>query len=143
MRSSTKMLYHNKLATQFLINHMEKKCIICKNKLLGKQTRFCSTKCKNNLTNNKHQNYVSQQRRGYERKTKLIKMKGGCCSICSYNKNLAALCFHHLEPTTKSFQIDIRQCSNNSWNKLILEANICQLLCLNCHAETHNPSFST
>ena len=93
--------------------------------------------------NNKHQNYVAQQRRGYERKTKLVEMKGGRCEICGYSKNQAALCFHHINPKTKSFQIDIRRCSNCSWDKLLEEVGKCQLLCLNCHSELHNPGFST
>ena len=122
---------------------MEKECVTCKNKLPGKQTKFCTTKGKNSFTNNKHQNYVSPQRRGHERKETLIKMKGGCGEFCGYHKNNSALCFHHVKPSTKSFQIDIRQCSNNSRDKLISEANKCRLLCLNCHAETHNPIFST
>lgn len=122
---------------------MKKLCSVCNNILSGKQTKFCSLKCKNNHINNKHQNYIIQQRRGFERKTMLVNLKGGHCEICGYNKNLSALCFHHINPKSKSFQIDIRQCSNNSWDKLIKEADKCQLLCLNCHAETHNPIFFT
>jgi hypothetical protein len=63
--------------------------------------------------------------------------------MCGYNKNHAALCFHHIEPTLKSFQIDLRRCSNSSWDNLSKEVSKCQLLCLNCHAELHNPNFST
>ncbi len=122
---------------------MKNKCFTCDGILTGRQTKFCSTKCKNANTNNKHQNYISQQRRGYERKAKLIKMKGGGCDICGYCKNSSALCFHHINPKTKSFQIDIRQCSNSSWTNLLKESDKCQLLCLNCHAELHNPTFST
>ena len=93
---------------------MDKKCSTCNIKLIGRQKKFCSTKCKNANTNNKHQNYIAQQRRGYERKFKLLEMKGGCCEICKYSKNSSALCFHHLNPKIKSFQIDIRHCSNIS-----------------------------
>jgi hypothetical protein len=69
--------------------------------------------------------------------------KGGNCEICGYNKNQAALAFHHVNASTKSFPIDLRLCSSSSWEKLLLEAQKCQLLCLNCHAETHNPDFFT
>lgn len=137
------MLFYNKLATHFFKNLMEKKCVTCKKNLTGRQRKFCSTKCKNQNTNNKHQNYIAQQQRGYERKAKLLKIKGGECEICQYKKNTSALCFHHIEPKNKSFQIDIRHCSNKSWDKLLKEVKKCQLLCLNCHAEVHNPSFST
>jgi hypothetical protein len=95
------------------------------------------------LINNKHQNYQTQQDRGYKRKARLVELKGGKCEICGYNKNQSALCFHHLEPSQKSFPIDIRKCSNSSWARLLSEADKCQLLCLNCHAELHNPAFST
>jgi hypothetical protein len=122
---------------------MEKNWLVCNLQLTGKQTKFCSPRCKLAFINNKHQNYVTQQRRGYERKAKLIEMKGGCCESCGYSRNQSALCFHHINPKTKSFQIDIRHCSNNSWNNLLSEAEKCQLLCLNCHSELHNPSFST
>ncbi len=121
---------------------MEIKCLVCITTLTGRQTKFCSTKCKFAHINTKHQNYVAQQRRGYERKAKLVEMKGGCCETCGYSKNQAALCFHHVNPKIKSFPIDIRRCSNCSWDKLLTEADKCQLLCLNCHSELHNPNFS-
>ena len=127
----------------FLRNHMELSCIVCGDPLSGRQKKFCSAKCKLSTTNNKHQNYVSQQRRGYERRIRLIDLKGRICEICGYDKNAAALCFHHTEPKSKSFQIDLRRCSNSSWDNLLKEVDKCQLLCLNCHAELHNPSFST
>ena len=122
---------------------MKNKCLICNAILTGRQTKFCSTKCKLSSTNNKHQNYIAQQRRGYKRKVRLLDMKGGCCQICGYNKNHSALCFHHINPAIKSFQLDIRRCSNSSWNNLVKEVDKCQLLCLNCHSELHNPSFFT
>ena len=66
------------------------------------------------------QNYVTQQKRGVERKARLVTMKGGECETCGYRKNSAALCFHHRTPSEKSFQIDIRACSNENWDGLIL-----------------------
>lgn len=122
---------------------MEKKCSICKGNLIGRQTVFCSLTCKNLSTNNKYQNYISQQERGRQRRKQLIKQKGGKCEICGYDKNHAALAFHHLNPATKNFPVDLRKCSNTSSEKLLEEVKKCQLLCLNCHAEAHNPSFST
>lgn len=122
---------------------MESRCVVCNSTLSGRQTRYCSQKCKFAFVNNKLQNYKTQQSRGYERRIRLIEMKGGRCEICAYQKNHAALCFHHVSPITKSFQIDLRRCSNSSWEKLVEEIDKCQLLCLNCHAELHNPSFAT
>src|SRR5205085_189120 len=131
------------VSNPFLQNHMEKRCSVCNELLSGRQRVFCSQRCKNSATNNKHQNYVSQQRRGNERRSKLISIKGDRCEICGYARNQAALSFHHLQPSEKSFQIDLRKCSNSSWDRLLAEVAKCQLLCLNCHAEVHNPSFST
>src|SRR5689334_7795205 len=122
---------------------METVGIICQATLTGRQTKFCSLKCKNAWTNNKHQNYVSQQQRGRLRRQLLIKQKGNRCALCGYDANQAALAFHHLDARTKSFPIDLRNCSNTSWETLVAESKKCQLLCLNCHAEIHNPDFST
>ncbi|MFN6962631.1 MAG: DUF2116 family Zn-ribbon domain-containing protein [Pyrinomonadaceae bacterium] len=122
---------------------MENYCAVCSSALAGRQKRFCSQRCKHSFTNNKLQNYTSQQQRGVCRRSELSEMKGGRCDRCGYRKNHAALCFHHVDPSDKSFQIDLRQCSNRSWNALVAEAAKCRLLCLNCHAETHNPGFST
>ncbi len=122
---------------------MEAVCLVCEAKLSGRQSKFCSLRCKNAFTNNKHQNYVSQQLRGRQRRHLLIQQKGGGCVQCGYNRNEAALAFHHLNPKIKSFPVDIRQCSNTSWERLMKEAKKCLLLCLNCHAERHNPDYST
>ena len=120
---------------------MEKVCSVCKATLTGRQEKFCSLRCKNDFTNNKHQNYASQQQRGRRRRESLIRLKGGRCQRCGYDRNVAALAFHHLNPTVKAFGIDLRKCSNTSWELLAAEAEKCLLLCLNCHAEIHNPDF--
>jgi hypothetical protein len=122
---------------------MEKVCVTCEAPLTGRQTVFCSRRCKNSSTNNRHQNYVSQQQRGRQRRRRLIQEKGGRCGRCGYRRNEAALAFHHLDPASKSFPLDLRRCSNTSWDALLAEAGKCQLLCLNCHAELHNSEFST
>ena len=122
---------------------MERTCLVCAVELTGRQRSFCSRRCKNAWTNNKHQNYVSQQQRGRERRLLLIQRKGGCCERCGYNRNNAALAFHHITPAAKSFPIDLRSCSNTCWQSLLDEAEKCMLLCLNCHSEIHNPEFST
>jgi len=122
---------------------MEKFCRVCDAPLGGRQNKFCSRRCKNASTNNKYQNYVTQQQRGRERRLLLIQSKGGRCERCGYERNHAALAFHHLDPSAKSFALDLRSCSNTSWNALLEEAQKCLLLCLNCHSEIHNPEFST
>ena len=61
---------------------------------------------------------------------------GNCCSICGYNKCIAALDFHHLDPTVKEGGIIG---STLSLKKQREEAKKCILVCANCHRELHNP----
>lgn len=113
------------------------KCLICSKKLIGRQTKFCSTKCKQKDINIRHQNYNKQSERGFLIKKKLVDIKGGKCQVCGYNKNYSALCFHH--KYEKDFQLDIRKCANTNWETLLAEANKCVVLCHNCHMEEHYP----
>lgn len=119
-------------------------CLVCQQSLRGKQRKFCSRDCKtlhsSKLTNNC---YEYQQKRGQARKLKLINMLGGQCSVCGYNRNHAALAFHHRNPETKAFTLDMRSCSNRSWEKVLAEAEKCELMCHNCHAEHHYPHYGT
>ncbi len=110
-------------------------CIVCGARLQGKQTKFCSSACKNKH----HQSYESQKRRGLARKLKLVKTAGGSCSICGYRKNLAALVFHHTDSTDKDFKLDMRSLSNRKLEAVLTELDKCILVCRNCHAELHNP----
>lgn len=113
-------------------------CIVCGVSLQGKQTKFCSTFCKNKH----HQSYVSQKNRGLARKLELIKAAGGCCSICGYSKNLAALAFHHTDAADKDFKLDMRSLSNRGLETVLAELDKCVLVCHNCHAELHNPHLN-
>jgi hypothetical protein len=67
-------------------------------------------------------------------KSKLVAWAGGRCIRCGYNRCLAALQFHHRDRKTKKFQL-----SNSgvprSFEQLKREAEKCDLLCANCHAE--------
>jgi len=110
-------------------------CIICGASLRGKQTKFCSAHCKNRH----HQNYASQKSRGLARKLKLVRAAGGCCSMCGYRRNLAALAFHHTDLTRKDFKLDMRSMSNRKLESVLVELDKCILVCQNCHAELHNP----
>jgi len=116
-----------------------KKCSTCDKALRGRQRRFCSRTCKNSDTNNRHQSYVAQQRRGRKRKLALIHLKGAKCERCGYKKNYAALQLHHPNAGDKNFQLDVRTLSNRSWQAVMDESRKCVLLCANCHAEEHNP----
>jgi hypothetical protein len=69
-------------------------------------------------------------------KKEAIKRRGGRCEKCGYDKCIAALQFHHRDPSTKSFGLS---CSGvtHSWQDFWAEAVKCDLLCANCHAEVH------
>jgi hypothetical protein len=114
-------------------------CVVCAESLNGRQTRFCSRHCKNRFTNNRHQSYKSQQRRGRRRKLRLIGIFGDSCSKCGYRNNFSALEFHHQNAENKLFNLDLRALSNRQWPAIVDEAQKCVLLCSNCHKETHNP----
>lgn len=73
-------------------------------------------------------------RRRRKVKELLIEEAGGECALCGYARHPAALQFHHLDPTTKSFGLGVRGITR-SISRLRAEAEKCVLLCANCHAE--------
>lgn len=84
--------------------------------------------------NNKQKRKSFKTRR--EIKEKAVKYKGGKCQVCGYNKSIAALTFHHINPNEKSFGIS--QVGHKiSWEELVIELNKCAMLCQNCHIEVH------
>lgn len=86
-----------------------------------------------------YNDYNTQKLRGLKRKLELVKSRGGKCELCGYDRNIAVLEFHHINPDEKEFQLDMRHLSNTSLERLKEEADKCQLLCANCHREVHNP----
>ena len=66
---------------------------------------------------------------------RIVEEAGGKCEKCGYNKYKAVLEFHHRDPSTKLFEINMAKIS--SYKKSKTEANKCMLLCANCHREIH------
>ena len=60
---------------------------------------------------------------------------------CGYDKNLAALSFHHEDEVEKNHQLDMRSLSNRRMEAVMREFEKCILLCANCHMETHYPDL--
>ncbi len=72
-------------------------------------------------------------------KRRLIEYKGGKCQQCGYNKDvLGAYTFHHRNPSEKKFSISRYP---SGLNVLMKEADKCDLLCCNCHAEVHDDVY--
>ena len=90
---------------------------------------------------NSRSSYSYQKERGFKRKCELVLLKGGCCSKCGYDKNLSALEFHHKNPSEKESRLDVRILTNRTWEFILKEAEKCELVCSNCHAEHHHPTW--
>ena len=71
----------------------------------------------------------------YDFKARIVEFLGGACSKCGYDKCLAALVPHHIDPTTKRFSFGNARC--RAWARVVEELKKCVLLCANCHAEEH------
>lgn len=78
------------------------------------------------------QDAVTKRRRKVKRM--LVVEAGGKCLICGYDRSVAALQFHHLDPDEKRFGIAQRGCTNGI-EVVRKEAAKCALLCANCHVE--------
>lgn len=79
-------------------------------------------------------NSEAVQRRRDNVKLQAIAYKGGKCSVCGYDRCIAALEFHHIDPKTKSFGI-AQQGQTRSWDRVQEELDKCILVCANCHRE--------
>lgn len=81
---------------------------------------------------------LSLYKRGLERKTKLVAMLGGKCQICGYDKTRRALTFHHRDRAKKLFGLSLNILWSRCWSDILTEVKKCDLLCMNCHAETED-----
>ena len=99
----------------------------------GKSTRVYCKVCE---AQRARENYLKTQEYIRSLKTK--------CSHCGYDKNPAALEFHHpngykdavvAQLASKSFSIPLK-------NKIDSEVKKCEILCANCHREEHHPELN-
>lgn len=69
--------------------------------------------------------------------------RGGRCAICGYNKNYAALVWHHVLEENKELEMSkiIKATGKIEESKIRKEINKCILLCANCHQEVHHPDL--
>ena len=106
------------------------KCSICRNTISNatRAKKYCSE-----CARQKNINRTTEYRR--QLKIKAVDYLGGKCMKCAYSHCLAALEFHHRDPQEKDFTIG--NYSNLSWPRIIKELDKYDLLCANCHRETH------
>jgi len=67
-----------------------------------------------------------------------IKFLGGKCEKCGYEKNCAALVFHHPDNVKKEPVNSVMGCK---WEHIKEAIRYCNLLCANCHRELHHPEL--
>jgi len=67
----------------------------------------------------------------------LVAEAGGRCAICGYDRCMAALEFHHVDPARKAFQVSSNGVTR-SLARARAEAQKCILLCSNCHMEVES-----
>lgn len=78
-------------------------------------------------TRNRHQIQQRELTAYSIRRQRLIDKHGGRCVICGFDRCLAALDFHHIDPDEKDGKAETEE-----------EASKCVLLCANCHREHHH-----
>lgn len=71
-------------------------------------------------------------------KEKYVSLLGGKCEVCGYNKHIGSLDFHHKDKSKEN----IRESKTKSFEVKILNGTI-QLLCANCHRETHHKTVKS
>lgn len=76
----------------------------------------------------------SVARRRRRIKETLVDEAGGSCRLCGYSRSPAALVFHHVDRSLKSFGL-AQGGRTRSLNRAREESQKCLLLCANCHAE--------
>lgn len=117
---------------------MEKICEICNRKFdTNSYSRIYCYECsgestRSNNKSRKHQKTVLRR----SMKLQAIKLLGGKCSLCGYDKCFDALEFHHKNPKEKDFKLSVG--NTMSWKEYKNEASKCILVCSNCHKEIHS-----
>ena len=130
--------------------HKRKHCLKCvpygkrtiyKGREVDPKTRFkervfvCITcgKTKKNKNRNNECSSCRNKKLRLSRKNKAIQDKGGKCKICSYDKYVGGLDFHH----TVEKERDLSSLWLNSPKTIEKELKKCVLLCCRCHREVH------
>ncbi len=76
-----------------------------------------------------------------DRLDRLIELAGGKCMDCGVSYPPWVYDFHHRDPSTKSFQLNMTH-MGKLWDTLVTELVKCDLICANCHRTRHHDDKS-
>ena len=85
----------------------------------------------------KERNVKNKWKRRRNLKEKLVVLMGGKCKVCSYDRCLGALEFHHLDPSQKDPNFKSSTLLEYKMEVIEVELKKCALLCCRCHREVH------
>ena len=98
----------------------------------------------------KHQDKIKRLSREYlpkqkanhrKRKLKQVELKGGKCERCGYDKNYAALVFHHPNGRKGGWKGGVGLLSSEDPQNSAFSIDEVVLVCENCHKELHHPEL--
>lgn len=157
----------SKLRIKFVDKTSFRECLYCK-KNFSPQTRrqrYCSHACRDKFYYVKFRNmYLAKAKRRYlkfkddpswreakvwrrriyrlnkgrENKEVIVKLLGGRCSRCGYNRSLHALDLHERVKFLDKRPTFYLRSSRNNFAKLVSNIDKLELVCRNCHTELHD-----
>lgn len=82
---------------------------------------------------------MSERVKRWRRRSKewIVSSFGGKCGLCGYDRCIAAMDFHHLDPLVKDFSMAALRVSPRRWAVVVEELRKCVMLCSRCHREVH------
>lgn len=84
-------------------------------------------------------NTCTSRRRRARLRDRLFELAGDRCVVCGYGgkDKWCALDFHHRDPSTKKFEVNVTISASIAWEKVVEEVEKCAVLCARCHREYH------
>lgn len=89
---------------------------------------------------NREQRHAYRRHRAYTMRVNLLEKLGNKCAHCGLEhdgQNTPVFDFHHKDPSTKLFNINMNHIDRYSKEKVMKEAEKCEIVCANCHRLHH------
>lgn len=89
---------------------------------------------------NREQRHAYRAHRAYQIRIALLEKLGNRCFHCGLihdGQNTPVFDFHHKDPSTKIFNVNLNFIDRYSKEKVTAEAEKCEILCSNCHRLYH------